>query len=100
MTKREYRLAMRDVKVADWQPKPKAPRKQQRGGDGFTKRERAGLKAGSVFLSPTPDGRLDITEFPKGTPFRRSSPRVGPVRNMPCYCGSGRKVKHCHGRDA
>ena len=29
-------------------------------------------------------------------PFRRSSPKVG--RNDPCICGSGRKFKHCHGR--
>jgi len=25
--------------------------------------------------------------------------RSGPSRNQPCPCGSGRKYKHCHGRD-
>jgi uncharacterized protein len=29
---------------------------------------------------------------------RRSSPKVG--RNDPCPCGSGRKFKQCHGKDA
>ena len=27
--------------------------------------------------------------------FSRSSPKIG--RNAPCFCGSGRKFKHCHG---
>jgi len=30
--------------------------------------------------------------------IRRSQPKVG--RNDPCPCGSGKKYKHCHGRDA
>jgi len=29
-------------------------------------------------------------------PQVREAPKVG--RNDPCYCGSGRKFKHCHGR--
>lgn len=29
------------------------------------------------------------------TPFRRG-PKIG--RNDPCFCGSGRKFKHCHGK--
>ncbi|MDE3022421.1 MAG: SEC-C domain-containing protein [Pseudomonadota bacterium] len=28
--------------------------------------------------------------------FRRTGPKIG--RNDPCFCGSGRKFKHCHGR--
>lgn len=28
-------------------------------------------------------------------PMRRDGPKLG--RNDPCYCGSGRKYKHCHG---
>ena len=28
-------------------------------------------------------------------PFVRSTPKVG--RNDPCYCGSGKKFKQCHG---
>jgi uncharacterized protein len=30
-------------------------------------------------------------------PIRRESPKVG--RNEPCPCGSGKKFKHCHGRE-
>jgi len=29
-------------------------------------------------------------------PFRREGPKVG--RNDPCWCGSGKKYKHCHGK--
>ncbi|WP_449369364.1 SEC-C metal-binding domain-containing protein [Undibacterium arcticum] len=28
-------------------------------------------------------------------PIRRQQPKIG--RNDPCYCGSGKKFKHCHG---
>jgi uncharacterized protein len=30
-------------------------------------------------------------------PIRREAPKVG--RNEPCPCGSGKKYKHCHGRE-
>jgi hypothetical protein len=29
------------------------------------------------------------------TPWRRETPKLG--RNDPCFCGSGRKFKKCHG---
>jgi uncharacterized protein YchJ len=29
------------------------------------------------------------------TPYRREEPKVG--RNDPCFCGSGKKYKKCHG---
>ncbi len=32
------------------------------------------------------------------TPFRRDAPKLG--RNDPCFCGSGRKYKKCHGAAA
>ncbi len=28
--------------------------------------------------------------------YRRAQPKIG--RNDPCYCGSGKKFKHCHGK--
>jgi uncharacterized protein len=34
---------------------------------------------------------------PPAEPFRREGPKLG--RNDPCPCGSGRKYKHCHGRN-
>jgi len=33
---------------------------------------------------------------PEGATVIRSQPKIG--RNDPCYCGSGKKYKHCHGR--
>jgi preprotein translocase subunit SecA len=35
---------------------------------------------------------------PRQTQVRRTYPKVG--RNDPCPCGSGKKYKHCHGRNA
>ncbi|MFP4153946.1 MAG: SEC-C metal-binding domain-containing protein, partial [Alkalispirochaeta sp.] len=35
---------------------------------------------------------------PQQTQVRRTYPKVG--RNDPCPCGSGKKYKHCHGRNA
>jgi uncharacterized protein YchJ len=31
-------------------------------------------------------------------PFRREAPKLG--RNDPCFCGSGKKFKKCHGTAA
>lgn len=31
-------------------------------------------------------------------PYRREAPKLG--RNDPCFCGSGRKYKKCHGSAA
>jgi uncharacterized protein YecA (UPF0149 family) len=30
------------------------------------------------------------------TPYRRDEPKLG--RNDPCFCGSGKKYKKCHGK--
>jgi preprotein translocase subunit SecA len=32
---------------------------------------------------------------PAAQPFVRHGPKLG--RNDPCWCGSGKKYKHCHG---
>ncbi len=32
----------------------------------------------------------------KAQPFRREGRKIG--RNEPCFCGSGKKFKHCHGK--
>ncbi len=32
----------------------------------------------------------------KAQPYRREGRKIG--RNEPCFCGSGKKFKHCHGR--
>jgi uncharacterized protein len=41
---------------------------------------------------------LTVRERFRGQTVRRQGPKVG--RNDPCPCGSGRKYKHCHGREA
>jgi hypothetical protein len=32
---------------------------------------------------------------PPSEPYRRETPKLG--RNDPCFCGSGKKFKKCHG---
>lgn len=46
------------------------------------------------------DGRWHLWdgELVTQAPVRRDAPKVG--RNDPCPCGSGRKFKQCHGREA
>ncbi len=40
---------------------------------------------------------LNSSEEDKGAgTIRRSEPKIG--RNDPCFCGSGKKYKHCHGK--
>lgn len=40
---------------------------------------------------------VDYVPAPKRTPITSSSKKVG--RNQPCPCGSGKKYKHCHGKN-
>ena len=40
---------------------------------------------------------LDGFGFGGGATIRRDAPKVG--RNEPCPCGSGKKYKHCHGKN-
>jgi preprotein translocase subunit SecA len=48
----------------------------------------------SVDVSPM----AEASERGKRKPVKRETPKVG--RNDPCPCGSGKKYKKCHGRDA
>lgn len=39
---------------------------------------------------------LGVATAAKAEPVRREGPKLG--RNDPCWCGSGKKYKHCHGK--
>ncbi|MDD2297084.1 MAG: preprotein translocase subunit SecA [Sphaerochaetaceae bacterium] len=45
-----------------------------------------------------PDRTLGAQPGQASVQIRRTTPKVG--RNEPCPCGSGKKYKHCHGRNA
>ena len=45
---------------------------------------------GETLLPPEPGPQKVKT-------VRHDQPKIG--RNDPCYCGSGKKFKHCHGRE-
>ncbi len=51
--------------------------------------------AGMAFTGAMSTAASAGEEAPKATPFVRDQPKVKP--NDPCYCGSGKKFKKCHG---
>ena len=48
---------------------------------------------GEPDVAPEQDG---LSEPIPQQPYRRNQPKLG--RNDPCWCGSGKKYKHCHGK--
>jgi len=48
-------------------------------------------EANSPLRAPAKEDDADSAQ-----PYRREGPKLG--RNDPCWCGSGKKYKHCHGR--
>ncbi len=42
--------------------------------------------------------RIDFVEEPRPKPIVNHSKKIG--RNDPCSCGSGKKFKHCHGKNS
>ena len=58
-----------------------------------------GFEDESEYLMVSGDDYDEIPEQEaKPEPIRRAYPKVG--RNEPCPCGSGKKYKHCHGKNA
>jgi preprotein translocase subunit SecA len=56
------------------------------------RRQAAGMAFTGAMATATAGGD---TEAVRHTPFKRDQPKVKP--NDPCYCGSGKKFKKCHG---
>jgi preprotein translocase subunit SecA len=56
------------------------------------RRQAAGMAFTGAMATATTAGD---TEEVRHTPFKRDQPKVKP--NDPCYCGSGKKFKKCHG---
>ncbi|HEY8559522.1 MAG TPA: preprotein translocase subunit SecA [Pyrinomonadaceae bacterium] len=56
------------------------------------RRQAAGMAFTGAMATATAAGD---TEEVRHTPFKREQPKVKP--NDPCYCGSGKKFKKCHG---
>ena len=51
--------------------------------------------AGSM-QRPSAEGEGDAAEGESAQPYQRTQKKIG--RNEPCYCGSGKKFKQCHGK--
>ncbi len=51
--------------------------------------------AGMAFTGAMATADVAGAEAARHTPFKRDQPKVKP--NEPCYCGSGKKFKKCHG---
>jgi len=59
------------------------------------RRQAAGMAFTGAMATATAAGDTDEVRH---TPFKRDQPKVKP--NDPCYCGSGKKFKKCHGAGA
>jgi preprotein translocase subunit SecA len=57
--------------------------------------QHAGVDALTGELSPDTDPSTLDSDDTAQTPHVRQGPKLG--RNDPCWCGSGKKYKHCHG---
>lgn len=51
--------------------------------------------AGMAFTGAMATADVAGAEAARHTPFKREQPKIKP--NEPCYCGSGKKFKKCHG---
>jgi preprotein translocase subunit SecA len=56
------------------------------------RRQAAGMAFTGAMATATAAGDTEVTRH---TPFVRDTPKMKP--NQPCYCGSGKKYKKCHG---
>ena len=74
------------------QPQPARPAPPQ--GDGRGKGSNAGNGKGRPGQQARPGGQRPGGAVPVAAGAGKA--KIG--RNDPCFCGSGRKYKHCHGR--
>ncbi|WP_017925264.1 preprotein translocase subunit SecA [Thioalkalivibrio sp. HL-Eb18] len=65
-------------------------------------KKKAPAESNMNFQHENPDSALDAGAEERepvasgDTPYRREGPKLG--RNEPCWCGSGKKYKQCHGK--
>jgi preprotein translocase subunit SecA len=75
----------------DQQPVQRQPRRMTEGRiDVETGAVAAAASAATTAAGGNGDGRS-----PAGAPVAKAGPKIG--RNDPCWCGSGKKYKRCHG---
>ena len=68
------------------------PRRDDDLSKARTSREEPGVVGGGMMPPPQAPEMPDLPGIPL-----RNEPKIG--RNDPCYCGSGKKFKNCHGRE-
>ena len=56
----------------------------------------AGLERAITNAVEIAPGAVDLPGHGAAAPVKREGEKIG--RNEPCWCGSGRKFKQCHGR--
>ena len=71
------------------------PQRHSIGANASASHSSIGSFAGSSHGSSA-SSQMQKASRPEGATVVRSQPKIG--RNDPCYCGSGKKYKHCHGR--
>ncbi len=95
--------------VADDGPRREASNVRYSGSEGPVQGSEAlqAAAAGQPLEEPVGDGMGDgtgaatataVAERPEDVVQQPVQVEKTPGRNEPCYCGSGKKFKHCHGR--
>ncbi len=96
--------------VAEDAPRPQASNVRYSSADGPVQGSEAlqAAAAGQPLEEPVGDGMGDgmgaaatataVAERPEDVVQQPVHVEKTPGRNEPCYCGSGKKFKHCHGR--
>ena len=80
-----------DAPVAPVRPAPRKPPAITLSGGSSSATSPAGSRPMGGPPRPARTGGDDAPI----TPVKRDEPKIG--RNDPCYCGSGKKYKKCHG---
>ncbi len=74
-----------------------APARMQASHQSTTNMGMGSEAAADPAVAAATGGRQNgASEASEPAPVQREEPKVG--RNDPCYCGSGKKFKHCHGK--
>ena len=91
---RDFVRYVMHVQVVVNDPAPKPTEVQASGPTDPS--ERSGLSASQAPASGPPAAPTPNRTAPTTPVVKSDQEKIG--RNDPCYCGSGRKFKHCHGR--
>ena len=94
--KKEVVGTLAKVQVQDPAEVERAEAQAQAAAPQEVSYEHASAESATASAPPATNQGPSASSGPIDEPFTRDEPKVG--RNDPCYCGSGKKYKRCHGK--